>query len=429
MSERSMKRVSRQFLACMTVVLIGLAAVPAVATPTNGYFSHGYGVRSQGMAGIGIALPQDALAAATNPAGMALVGNRIDLGASLARRTARSALGPNFGPFAGEYNGNDTQNFLIPEFGYNRMIRNDMSLGVSVYANGGMNTDYADLNARTAGILVPGSGIFGTGTAGLDLIQLFIAPTLAAKASERQAFGISPIFAYQQFQAEGAQNFDNPLLSSSPGNVTNRGSDHSTGWGIRLGWVGEIAPNVTVGATWQSRLRMDKFDRYRGLLAEQGGFDIPANYGLGIAVRANPRTTVAADIQTIEFGRIASLGNSGNAPTLLGADNGPGFGWRNMTILKIGISHAFRDTLTLRAGVSHGTQPVPGDQTAFNMLAPVTVQDHLTLGATWTLRGSGELSLAYVHGFRKTVNGSGATAGRNISLEGDILGIAYGWRY
>ena len=32
--------------------------------------------------------------------------------------------------------------FAIPEFGYNRMIGWDMSLGVSVYGNGGMNTDF-----------------------------------------------------------------------------------------------------------------------------------------------------------------------------------------------------------------------------------------------------------------------------------------------
>jgi long-chain fatty acid transport protein len=32
---------------------------------TNGYFSHGYGIKSKGMGGVGIALPQDAMAAAT----------------------------------------------------------------------------------------------------------------------------------------------------------------------------------------------------------------------------------------------------------------------------------------------------------------------------------------------------------------------------
>ena len=47
---------------------------------TDGYFSHGYGVKSQGMGGVGIALPQDGLAAAANPAGTAFVGDRFDLG-------------------------------------------------------------------------------------------------------------------------------------------------------------------------------------------------------------------------------------------------------------------------------------------------------------------------------------------------------------
>ena len=48
--------------------LRALALLPALAAPmvsaTNGYFTHGVGLRAQGMAGVSIALPQDALAAA-----------------------------------------------------------------------------------------------------------------------------------------------------------------------------------------------------------------------------------------------------------------------------------------------------------------------------------------------------------------------------
>jgi len=58
----------------------GIAAImlafPAVSEATNGYFAHGYGARSKAMAGVGAALPQDAMAAAVNPAGMVFVGNR-----------------------------------------------------------------------------------------------------------------------------------------------------------------------------------------------------------------------------------------------------------------------------------------------------------------------------------------------------------------
>ena len=54
--------------------LIASLALSEAAYATNGYFSHGYGIKAEGMGGVGIALPQDTLAAATNPAGMGLIG-------------------------------------------------------------------------------------------------------------------------------------------------------------------------------------------------------------------------------------------------------------------------------------------------------------------------------------------------------------------
>ena len=47
--------------------LIAIAAASGSAFATNGYFAHGYGMKAKGMAGVGNALPQDGLAAATNP--------------------------------------------------------------------------------------------------------------------------------------------------------------------------------------------------------------------------------------------------------------------------------------------------------------------------------------------------------------------------
>ena len=54
------------------------AALPALAT--NGYFPHGYGMKAQGMGGTSIALAQDSMGGATNPAAMVWAGSRMDLG-------------------------------------------------------------------------------------------------------------------------------------------------------------------------------------------------------------------------------------------------------------------------------------------------------------------------------------------------------------
>jgi len=62
-----------------------LLAAPVFAT--DGYFATGYGIIQQGQGGAGVAFPQDSLAAATNPAGMLLVGDRFDFGVTLFRRS------------------------------------------------------------------------------------------------------------------------------------------------------------------------------------------------------------------------------------------------------------------------------------------------------------------------------------------------------
>lgn len=405
-------------------------AAPGAALATNGYFSHGYGIKAKGMAGVGIALPQDSLAAATNPAGMVMVGDRLDFGLDwfMPRRSAQisgTALGID-----GNYSGDGDKNFFIPEFGYNRMLSPSMALGVSVYGNGGMNTRYENSPFATGALAFFG----GQNPAGVNLEQLFIAPTFSLKLTNAHAIGASLVLAHQRYSADGLQAFAG--FSSSPGDLTNRGNDKSNGWGVRVGWSGKLSDALTLGATYASKTRMSKFDKYKGLFAEQGRFDIPENYGLGIAIAATPKLTLAADVQRINYGKIKAIANPVDclaSGCQLGAANGPGFGWRDVTTYKLGVSYEYSPQLTLRGGFSTNRQPIPARQTFFNILAPATVEQHLTLGATWTLANKDELTIGYMHAFRKTVNGSGSIAATgfgpgevSLRMKEDSLGIAYG---
>lgn len=414
----------------LAAAALAAAFAPVAALATTGYFAHGYGMKAKAMGGVGIALPQDALAAATNPAGMALVGNRVDIGVDWFRpdRGAEITGSPVPG-LNGSYDGNGTQDFLIPEFGYNRMIRPDLALGVSVFGNGGMNTDY-----KTS----PFGALGGQNPAGVDLSQLFIAPTIAYKMGAH-AFGVSLNLAYQRFKAEGLQPFDNPAFSSHPGNVTNQGYDSSTGWGLRFGWTGQVLPSLTLGATYQTKTQMGKLDKYKGLFAEQGGFDIPENYGIGAAWRPAGKWTLAADIQRINYGDVASVGNTVDClfagACQLGADNGAGFGWQNSTAYKFGVAYEMSRSLTLRAGYVHIKQPIPQSQTFFNIVAPGVVENHLTAGVTWTLPNESELTAAYMHALEKKVNGQGSIPAAlgggeaNLRMSESSLGIAWGTRF
>lgn len=98
--------------------LIAAAFAPAAALATTGYFSHGYGLKAKGMGGVGIALPQDALAPATNPAGLGFIGSRLDAGLDWFRPIRSSEIVGNIFPGVnGTYDGSGQKNFYIPEFG------------------------------------------------------------------------------------------------------------------------------------------------------------------------------------------------------------------------------------------------------------------------------------------------------------------------
>ncbi|MBM3350210.1 MAG: long-chain fatty acid transporter [Betaproteobacteria bacterium] len=405
--------------------------VTSNAYATDGYFAHGYGVKSQGMGGVGIALPQDAIATATNPAGMGLIGDRVDFGVTWFRPQREAEIvGNNMGggfSADGKYDANDTENFVIPEFGYNRQINPEVTLGVSVYGNGGMNTDYKKS--------IP---LFGSTAPRMDLAQLFIAPTVTWKVNESNTVGVAVNLAYQRFEIKGLQGFDRQGYTKHVGKVTNNDYDSSYGAGVHIGWIGQVNDAVTLGATYQSKTYMSKFDKYKGLFAEDGDFDIPESYGVGIAVKATPALTVAADVQRINYSKVDSVGNSINNLLLngqpLGADKGAGFAWKDVTAVKLGANYAWNENLTVRAGYNHSTQPIRKSETLFNILAPGVVQDHITLGATYVLPNKSELSFTYMHAFEEKVRGSGSIpssfggGNANLKMYEDSLGIAYGWK-
>ena len=136
----------------------------------------------------------------------------------------------------------------------------------------------------------------------------------------------------------------------------------------------------------------------------------------------------------------AGLGDASlaNLPNGLGADDGPGFGWRDMTVYKVGASYAMSPGLTLRGGFATGKQPIRSEDAMFNLLAPGVVENHLTLGATWTLADKSELTVGYMHAFSHSVSQVNAIppgmppgmGGGNVELkmEQNSLCIAYARR-
>ena len=437
------------------VAVLALAVLgPNAAYATDGYFSHGYGMKASGMGGAATAVADDAFGGANNPATMVFVGDRIDAGITWFRpdrHAQREGSAGGTGALDASVDGNDTTNFLIPEFGYNHMMRPDLSLGVTVYGNGGMNTNYpgGQLDQGICGGGAPNGVkvniLCGPGNLGVDLSQLIIAPTLAYKVAPNQSIGVAPLFAYQRFKAYGLGAF--AAISSDPANLTNNGYDSSWGAGVRIGYYGQLTPTVSVGAAYSTKISMGTLDKYKGLFAGGGSFDIPENYSIGIAVKATPAVTIAADYQRINYSKVNSVGNpstvAGCMPTMpagpgvgsacLGASSSSiGFGWQDVDVIKLGVAYQYSPKLTLRAGYNHTDNPVQTSDVTFNILAPGVVQDHLTLGFTYGLQGGSEITMAYMHAFKKSVSGPANNPYFNVggtetlTMSEDSLGIAWG---
>ncbi len=380
---------------------VAAACLAGPALATNGYFPHGYGIKAKGMGGVSTALAQDSLGGATNPAAMVWAGSRMDIGLDLfmpKRDAERSGAGiPSLN---GKVDSDNTR-FYVPEFGYNRMVGDNLSLGVSVYGNGGMNTTYPQGNFNCgAG---PANMLCGSDSLGQDLSQLIVAPTVAYKLNAQHAVGLSLLLGYQHFKAFGLQAFQG--LSSAPGSVTNNGYDSSTGIGLRLGYQGRISDMLTIGAAYAPKMKMGKFDKYKGLFAGDGGFDIPSHYSIGVAFMPSPAWTLALDVGRIKYSDVASVSNPSSNQAPLGAANGPGFGWKNVDVVKIGVAWRMSDAWTLRAGYNKGDNPITPADVSFNIIAPGVTKDHYTAGFTYALDKDSEISAALMVAPRQSVTG------------------------
>ena len=374
----------------------GLAVMPGAAFATDGYFLNGMGAKAKGAGGVAIAMPEDAVAIAANPAAATALGHRLDMGVEVFVPRRGADIRGNGAGLNGSWSGNGANPFVLPELAYVRPLGDRVSVGIALNANGGMNTQYVNN---------PFASFGATGPAGVNLRQLFITPTVAFEFAEGQSLGVSPIILVQSFEMRGIQPFTGN--SAAPLAMTNRGEDWRTGTGVRVGYLGQFGV-LSVGGFYQTKVWAQRFKKYEGLFAGRGDFDVPASWGFGASVKAGERLKLGADFKRIEESGVASVGRplaplfAGNP---FGADNGPGFGWRDISVVKVGAVYEASDRLALRLGYGHSENPVPASETFLNILAPGVVTSHYTGGATLKLGARSEVTGYVMHAPRQTVRG------------------------
>ena len=383
------------------VLLLLFGFITQTAFATDGYYLHGYGIKYSALAGSGVAVSLSSLGAITNPASITSLNTGFEINASYFSPERYyevggmpSMLPGTFGLMPGKVESGQTS-FYFPTLGANLKLNEKMAIAISLYGNGGMNSDYPTNTYHDP--YSPGTGV--------NIEQMFGNISFAYKFACNHTIGVAGLVGWQRFAAKGLFNFG--MFSSDPTKLTGNEFSTALGFGFKVGYQGKLTEELSFGAAFQSKIYMSEFDRYAGLFAQAGDFDVPATWQAGLAFTPD-NWKFLIDVKQIMYSDVKSLSNP-MLPNLmmsaLGTEDGAGFGWKNILVMKFGVMYSGFCGWDLMAGYSFGQNPIDEKNVMFNILAPAVIENHVTFGISKDIAKNHEITVAFMYAFENSILG------------------------
>lgn len=400
-------------LAALTVV-----SVPGTARATDGHLLHGVGAVNSALGGIGIASTTSLLGAFyANPAGLAAFdGTNLEMGFELLKpdRTVSSSFGAMSGSTT-----SDSDWSPIPAFGFSTRLANDAVIGLSGLGIGGFGVNYAA--DPTNPILMPRPNGFGQLYSNFQLMK--ISPAIAWNVGPRLRLGIAANIDWQSLAVDpmpiASPDFD-PGVDATPGTMDDRAfypsaaaADAVFGFGFQAGMQYVLSPKMTVGLAYTSPQMFDDFEfqmthanpnlpNFGTARTVTFRMDVPAIYGVGLALTPTDRLHLGLDAKYVTYGSTEGFAEKGYA-----ADGSvKGFGWENIAVIAAGAQFRAGERLTLRGGYNYSGNPIPDEQSMFNIPAPAIVQHHITGGIGLNITPGVELNVSAYKALENSIEGA-----------------------
>lgn len=337
-----------------------LGATSAFAT--NGTSLIGYGAKSRGMGGTGVAQFQGAESGFNNPALVGFAeGTEVSIGGTYFKPdvTVKGTI------YGGESYSSDAGASMIPAVSTADKVNESFGWGLALYGVGGMGVDLRN------------SAAVGSND---NLMLMRFAVPLAWVPMKGLSFGISPVIEYGSLAM-------NDYFGGPDYGVTT-----DIAYGFEVGAAYQIA-GVTIGLDYKSNVTHDFKDTFNSDLTGgvQSELDTPETIAFGVSYNFLKNHTVAVEYKNIRYGSAKGFED---------------FGWDNMDVYALGYEFD-ADSWGVRVGYNHGKQPIGlspttipeffgsfGSLTAF----PAVTEDHYTIGGSYAFSKMTSVDASFVYG-------------------------------
>ncbi len=399
-----MKRKPLRWIVPFVMAALGLAG----GVFAQGIVIPGAGPVNRSMAGAGVAAPLDAAGALHwNPASVTgLDSSEFVIGAEFLYLHTDISSAVTVAPgvtFSGETT-SDSGVSVLPTVAV--VFRNEDSpwtFGLGLFSIGGfgMNLPASPAVPPTNPIMSP---TFGGGSVYSKLAVLQMVPTAALRLTDRLSIGMAPTVVI----ADAA--LDPNFLSTPNADGSYTSATHTrTNWGLgfQLGIYYEMENGWHFGASYKSPQWLEEFTFYS---QDAGGnprtdrlnVDVPGIVSVGAAYYGLPRTVWAIDARYVDYANTQLFGH-GARFNATGAVTG--LGWESVFSVATGVQYQLTDALSLRCGYVFSENPIPDENTFFNIGSTAIYKHIVSVGASWRITCRTSLVIAYLKAFENSISG------------------------
>ena len=417
-------------LSAIIFVLVVTAAMCVVLNDCvyagNGTRMLGFSARDSAMGGATTASSEDTSCLVRNPAGLVLIGNRIDAeylnmiphGVSM-NTEGRIVTPPVSLSNIGREQSSTVRYIPGVDIGVSYRIpgtdSHPVSVGIGAFTMCGIAVAYP--SSRLNGALIR-NNVYDRQ---VDLRSMRIAPGLAVGITDKLSFGATGNIAIQGLRTDLATS-PAPLFTETTG----AGNwDFTPGGGFTLGLLYVLNDMLNLGASYESHGWMQHHKLYLDTLPY---IDEPPVINAGISLKPIKNLELTYDTRYINWTdvKLARI-----------KPNEGGFGWQDQWVFATGGEYTtLNDKLKLRLGYNYGKSPVQDNVVFANALFPIIMEHHVTTGFSYSLTKNFSLDFTWEHHFMgvKVDNGCGDVYSQNgvgtkISAAADIISLGMGYKF